>query len=539
MDKGVNTMSVTVRDLLKLPSLRNAKVVAGRGGLGKIVTSISVLESTDPNLLSDSLFRNDEYYGSELVITAFINIRDDVEMQCANIKRLAEGGEVGLILFYVGAIMKDIDKRLISLADELNFTLICMPRNRLDLRYSEVICEVMEAIFKDQASGTSMVVELLEHVSRLPEHQQTVDTVLKMLSDRIRATAILTDSSLNVLNEAAWPRTLSGLHQHLRSARLPKSLDQPVPFDPLPNGLLYRAQIEAEKTRNMELFLISENDRIEAGLLLQSAEIVRLAVLLWGQQHDRAVISELVKAIMKDEPLKMRRLADLFNIDIASVHVMWILAPVREDMEINPELPESVRGMAAQYCRTSFADIYDGCLVLFMDGPDGFAEAEALKSGIFSLLKNQFTLTMFTNLRNSADVREAFLANKRLSRDTRRIFPLRSFLNGEEILFAGECRDIISKGEAAVEQALSALQPLSRRRDAAELKRTLEVYLLDTGYGLTETAERLFLHKNTVKYRLKCVTDCLGFRVGHMPSSIKLYRAIALERLLASQDAED
>ena len=41
-------MSVTVADLLKLPSLRNAEVVAGKGGLGKIVSSISVLESTDP-----------------------------------------------------------------------------------------------------------------------------------------------------------------------------------------------------------------------------------------------------------------------------------------------------------------------------------------------------------------------------------------------------------------------------------------------------------------------------------------------------------
>jgi len=142
-------MSVTVADLLKLPSLRNAEVVAGRGGLEKIVSSISVLESTDPDLLNDSLFHNDEFNGSEIVIASFINIKDDVELQCRNIKRLAEVGEVGLILFYVGIFMEDIDPRLITLADQLDFTLICMPRNRLDLRYSEVISEVMEAIFKD------------------------------------------------------------------------------------------------------------------------------------------------------------------------------------------------------------------------------------------------------------------------------------------------------------------------------------------------------------------------------------------------------
>ena len=41
-------MSVTVADLLKLPSLRQAKVIGGAKGLGKTVSSISVLESVDP-----------------------------------------------------------------------------------------------------------------------------------------------------------------------------------------------------------------------------------------------------------------------------------------------------------------------------------------------------------------------------------------------------------------------------------------------------------------------------------------------------------
>ena len=37
-------MSVTVKDLLKLPSLRQAKVLAGEAGLSRAVSSISVLE---------------------------------------------------------------------------------------------------------------------------------------------------------------------------------------------------------------------------------------------------------------------------------------------------------------------------------------------------------------------------------------------------------------------------------------------------------------------------------------------------------------
>ncbi len=161
-------------------------MAAGRGGLSRIVSSISVLESIDPGALNDALFKNDAFNGGEVVITSFINGRDDVELQCSNIRRLAEGGEVGLILFYVGTIMREIDRRLIELADGLGFPLICMPRNRMDLRYSEVISDVMEAILKDQSSGTSMVTEILERITYLPQHQRTVDTVIKMLSDASR-----------------------------------------------------------------------------------------------------------------------------------------------------------------------------------------------------------------------------------------------------------------------------------------------------------------------------------------------------------------
>lgn len=85
-------MSVTVEDLLQLPSLRRAKVLGGHKGLSKIVSSISVLESVDPGILIDELFPRGEYFGSEIVITSFMNILEDVEGQCANIRRMAQGG---------------------------------------------------------------------------------------------------------------------------------------------------------------------------------------------------------------------------------------------------------------------------------------------------------------------------------------------------------------------------------------------------------------------------------------------------------------
>ena len=60
-------MSVTVNDILKLPCMNGAKVVAGEGGLMKPLSSVSVLEYADPSALQEELFHNDEFSGFEIV----------------------------------------------------------------------------------------------------------------------------------------------------------------------------------------------------------------------------------------------------------------------------------------------------------------------------------------------------------------------------------------------------------------------------------------------------------------------------------------
>ena len=171
-------MSVTIADLLTLPSMRGAQVLGGARGLSKIVSSISVLESTDPSVLIDCLFPKDEFFGSEIVITGFLNALDDVECQCANMRRLAAGGEVGLILFYVGVYLQKVDQRLIDVADELDFVLITMPEGQRMLRYSEVLNDVMECIYRDRMDNESIVSEILGRVSKLPEHHRSINTCL-------------------------------------------------------------------------------------------------------------------------------------------------------------------------------------------------------------------------------------------------------------------------------------------------------------------------------------------------------------------------
>lgn len=64
------------------------------------------------------------------------------------------------------------------------------------------------------------------------------------------------------------------------------------------------------------------------------------------------------------------------------------------------------------------------------------------------------------------------------------------------------------------------------------LQKTLAVFLLDGASSVTKTAQLLYLHKNTVKYRIKRIADLLGYHPGKMPEAAALYQAVAVQRLL-------
>ncbi len=540
-------MSVTVNDLLKLPCLKESEVLAGHGGLYKIVASISVLEYADVSALQNDLFNNNEFRGGEIVISGLVNIKDNVDAQCANIRRLAQVGEVGLILYYVGIFMPRVDQRLIDTANELDFVLICMPKNRMDLRYSEAISEVMEAIFKDQNDNVYFANEILERVSHLPRSQRNIETVLKMASDRLHISLFLTDASYHVLNSVAWPRTLN-----LNLEELIKQMDLSRPEELVPikvhetDAWLHHAPLIWNNKTQMHLFIIKENAPINLNLLKHTGELVKLAVNIWNSKHTEFVMSELVQAILNDEPMNMRRLANFFRIDVASINNMWIIRPgshIKEDEKgkmMQRQILDVATNILKNRCSTLIIDIYDGSIVVFMDKQSMVENSTELACELESaLVQNEIdaTLVICYNLETTTDVRQAYLAVSNGLEYARKIFCHKKQLTLHEILFAQVCNEVIVSGEEAIKNKLKDLTLLSANMDHryTDLVDTLEIFLLEADSNIAKTAELMFLHKNTIKYRIRCINERLCYPVTKMPEANDLYLACAIRRLLGDQ----
>ncbi len=535
-------MSVTVEDLLRLPSLRRAEVLGGAKGLPRIVSSISVLESVDPGILIDELFPQGEFFGSEIVITGFVNILEDVERQCANIRRMAEGGEVGLILFYVGVYLPRVDQRLIDLADELDFVLICMPKGERSLRYSEVISDVTDCIYRDRMKQESVVTEILERAAALPQHLRSVNTVLQMLSDRTTLTLVLCDSSMRILNLAAWPRSLEGtVKRGIEECRDFPGEWETKPCGFLPDASWSRYTLRMEKGGVMELLVINEGlssgkSSPDKRLAEQIIDVVRLGINIWGQQHSEVAVHELVHAILQDEPMKMRRLADIFRIRVEDIHEMWMICGEKEESPVYLKKEIAALKTFAENCAdTVVADLYEGKLLLFLSDPYSVKEAKQQIAGLLEQVRRQdaaMTLTRCNGLRNTGEVRQAYLCHQECLADTRRVFFGRASFGIGELQFVRGCRQLIERGEESIRQCLSCLKGLEGSYEEGNLADTLGVYLLDGGASITRTAELLYIHKNTVKYRLQRITDVLGCRPDKMPEGMEIYRAAAVRRLL-------
>lgn len=531
-------MSVTVSDLLNLPSLRQATVVAGKKGLNKIVSSISVLETADTSFLVDGLFQQGEFYGSEIVITGFLNFLDDIDRQCESIKRMAEGGEIGLIIFYVGIYMPRIDKRLIDLADELDFVLIQMPKSK-NLRYGEVINDVSEYIYNDRSKNDFIVSDILARVSRLPEHQRTVNTVLRMVSDGIMASVLLTDSSMNLINIAAWPQNIEA---DLKS-NLSGIVRQAKSEDPLKDVNIYMFPIIPDDNIPMNLFLIKEGSALSSILQSQVTDIVRICLNIWGKSHGNIALHELFRAILQDDPLKMRRLADIFHITISDIHELWILSGTEKISEsILRDNIKNVSSHVNSCCKIVVSDIYEGNLLVFASTPTSESDAENQVTEILQELKrldDTITLVKFSNLQNTTEVRNAYLSYQNHLENAKQIFPLRLWFSEGEITFAKECSSIISHGEEAIAPYNLILKRLLDGNHDWDVIETFGTYFLDANYSVTKTARLLHIHNNTVKYRLKVLDDSLGYKHDKIPDSIRLYYSVALYRLLDSGTVVD
>ena len=250
----------------------------------------------------------------------------------------------------------------------LTLSLFRLPPYR-NLRYGEVISDVMEYIFNDRSKNEFIASDILARVSRLPEHQRTISTVLRMISDDIMSSVILTDNSHNTLNIAPWPQSvekelLSCLPRLYRSPE-----DTSILESFMPGCSVYSLPVIPDSDSPMRLYIIKGGGPLSRILRSQAADIVRICVNIWGKGHGAVAVRELIRSIIQDDPLKMHRLADIFHIDISQIHEMWVVSGDEHTAELLREQSRVFCGYLKSCSDIVFSDVYEDKLLIFSSTP--------------------------------------------------------------------------------------------------------------------------------------------------------------------------
>ncbi len=524
-------MSITVADCMRLPALREAKVIAGHGGLGQAVSAVSVLEYARISALAGVLFS-----GNELILSAFTSVSDSVEEQCFAIKRLHEVGEVGLVLYYVGYFLPNVDPKLTALADQLDFPLILMPPNTYYHRYSDVITEVLNAVFEDRRKDSRFVSELLERASRLSERQRTIPSVLRLISDRLRCSLLLLDCDGRERGLASWP--LAATEEYISAFRGAADSLRGESGKISWQDTEYRIKkrtFDTDQQHNLSLFFLENGSALPAGDIEQAIEVLRVFCNVWKRSVQYEGADDLVRAILNNQQPSITRLADQLHVDLKKIRVMWVLRMKEGRRPLSALFNISeLKIFLRENGKRAFVDAFDNSVVAFMEDSDILDEDWLLAQQFMDLYRREqagLALIWCGGMDSIRDVQQAYMLSESCFSAVSRIYPRKDSFTLRELAFARECLRILELPRAQAGTYLSALSPLCGQKDEEVLLQTLSSYLIDSDADITKTGAALYVHDGTVKYRLNKAQQRLGYSISQMPGTYSLYLALALRRL--------
>jgi DNA-binding PucR family transcriptional regulator len=510
--------------------------------------SISVLEYAELDMLQDIFF-----VGNELAITAFISIKDDVDKQCSALVRLKEVGIVGIILYYVGVFIPELDQRVIDTAEEVGLPLIVMPQNEKDFRYGEVLSEVDRAIYDDQQAEHDYVFPILEIVSQLKDRQRTLNTVLRLLSDRLNITFLLTDSEVELLETASWPMSRTenyiGLLQHYKAiSQTSSGLDV---FEYAEDGKtlhVRRQPIRLANGVNLNLFAVSVQAEPSHRDLIQSAEIISLFCATWNVSLQMENRDMILPAIIKGEHLLVRKLTMRYGLDLGKFSTLWVVkngggqrektAKGQEGRFEAERIASCVRVYLNDQKKNALAAVINDTAVALLEASQYLDLDADLDTGFVNYsdaaMKNGETTILLTanRLADASSIQDIYHSFAERENELRAIYPDRRVFNKHHLAFAKKCHSIVAEGDAFVQEYTSLLAPLTEANHSDSLITTLSVYLLDADRNLQSTATSLFLHGSSIKYRIGACKKLLGININTMPDAYDLYLAVALMRLI-------
>lgn len=495
-------MSITVKDCLTLPSLCMGSVIAGKKGLSGIVSSVTVFEF---DLTSDDIFAP-----NELAITAFYDIRNSIPDQIETIKAAKRSGIVALVLFYSDMILHGVDNKVVDAANQCNLPLILLPGDDMGLKYSDVIHDISEAIFLDARSEDFYIDNTMDRISQMDDRHRSLDTVLGLISEYNRSSIVLCGSKNQILGYSLWPAGSSLKVEQLF-------------MDPLDDRFSEKILSYDFKSKNgtpLKLCFVNPFSPISRNILSETAQIIQLYISIWNVNLNMNSRESMIPLILEKKYASLAEVARIHNIALDNYTTMLIFS-LKEDISV-------ITRIISQCDSSSVTGCYGSSLISFLPSDLTDTRGQLLLDELTETCKGK--IYQFPRKNITKDAAYIYLKMCETSQAVEKVFPMRKIITYDVIRFIASCMELKSAASPDLSYYQSLLSGLDTEK-GDDLLLTLQTYLFDADASVKATAELLFIHRNTVKYRLDRIRDFIGQDFEQMPLYQDIYRACALERI--------
>lgn len=550
-------MSITVRQALEIGPLKRAKVLAGQG-LDRNITFVNIMEVPDVARWMK---------GGELLLTAGFALKDEADLRRRLIIELAQKG-VAAFGIKPGKYFDEVPADMIQCAEQVNLPLLELPR---DVPYMDIMLPLFEIMINDQLYRLKKAEEIHHKLFEVILSGKGVAGIAQALAELVDNPVLIADSSGNLLSsglpglkegrpEAGWEAKvlnclgtkkgdLFTLNPHRWHRARVEVEDSPLQLVLVPveiNAVLSGHLLILEGNRDLDEQDLMAMENASAIIALEFAK--EKAVFETERRVRGELLEDLISGNFHYEESVIRRAGFMnfnlkirltaFVIDIDRFESYLINEGGRDENHI-----QELKAEAIKIVHANFLDYPGGAMLL--------AKSDGI-TGLVRLITQEDARLLDTKLQKVKAAIESKLPAIKISLGVGRSYNgvryiKKSYEEAQSALRIG--RFMNRSSSVNYYDDLGPYRFLCELKDSetmfnfcqetlgkvvtydsqnnTELMKTIISYFKND-CNLRRTAEELFIHKNSVIYRIKKIEELTGLTMGDPEKRFNLQLSLKL-----------
>lgn len=538
---------LTVRRALTMGGLASSKLVAGHQGLDNEIRSVEIIEVPD---VQGWVKPND------MAVTCGFAIRENAQAQISLIRALTDGKAAALAVKPSRFLGESMPRVMIEVANEQGLPLIEVPTG---MAYTEITLPILSAILNEQISQLQYASHIHGVLIRSVIENQGVGSIAEVVSRIVGSQIYIVDQSGHLLASSGDNSDYARVNSCLRNKLCHSSLDRSrAVISPTGVGVWEGdfLCLPAIGKGGVLGYLIA--DRSEHGKLsvFEETALQESVTVLVLELTKRRIVQE-TEIEMKKRLLQEHAFAQLVNstqpanrVNLSGLNFDDPYVVIVAKAQGDPS--ESGPGQAQLWVKESLESILDGVkvpeiiqwlpvsldkgrdeLTLICSGIDCVGEGWLSESAIKALQRFRMEISLCTGIKALLGVSRVHTGTKSFTvaeEEARKAVALGhvgTISDGTAFFQYMAVHEFISHVGVDVQAkfAKDNLRQLLNEDEYPDLTKTLRIFL-QCGGQVTQAARKLFIHRNTLNYRLEKISLLLGCDVRDAQNQFTLSLAL-------------